>query len=125
MNDKHLVVLRGRLWINHSGDAHALQCVARTKSGARCRNPVEYGQVLSYNEFQLGSAGYVMAYGSLGTIDSVDADRWLAQHCLAHDSPDVIDSEATELRRFDIVRDHAHLRAHREDVAYDGELTVR
>jgi hypothetical protein len=33
----------------------------------------------------------------------------------------VIDCEATELRRFDIVRYAAHIRAHRGDVAYDGE----
>jgi hypothetical protein len=116
-----LVVLRGRLWINPSGDAHHLQCVARTKKGSRCQNPVEHGQVLGLHEFQLGSAGYVQAYGHPGAGETVDADRWLAQHCTLHDTPDVIDCETTELRRFDIVRDAPHVRAHRVDVSYDGD----
>ncbi|GAA2614957.1 hypothetical protein GCM10010304_80110 [Streptomyces roseoviolaceus] len=117
-----LVVLRGRLWINPSGDAHALQCVARTRKGARCLNPIEEsGQVLGLHEFQLGSAGYVQAYGSPGGGETVEVDRWLAQHCTLHDIPDVTDYETTELRRFDIVRDAAHIRVHRCDVAYDGE----
>ncbi|WP_128380446.1 hypothetical protein [Streptomyces cavernae] len=116
-----LVVLRGRLWINPSGDAHALQCVARTRKGGRCQNPVESGQVLGLHEFQLGSAGYVQAYGSIGGGEAVDVDRWLAQHCTLHDTPDVTDYETTELRRFDIVRDAAHIRVHRVDVAYDSD----
>ncbi|MFB7935437.1 hypothetical protein ACFC4C_40750 [Streptomyces sp. NPDC056039] len=115
-------MLRGRLWINPSGDASDLQCVARTRKGRRCLNPIEEsGQVLGLHEFQLGSAGYVQAYGSLGGGDTVDVDRWLAQHCTLHDTPDVTDYETTELRRFDIVRDAAHIRGQRCDVAYDGE----
>lgn len=97
-----LVVLRGRLWINPSGDASDLQCVARTRKGRRCLNPIEEsGQVLGLHEFQLGSAGYVQAYGSLGGGDTVDVDRWLAQHCTLHDTPDVTDYETTELRRLE------------------------
>ncbi|WP_328843023.1 hypothetical protein [Streptomyces sp. NBC_00258] len=118
MTGNPLVVLHGRLWINPSGDAHALQCVARTTKGSRCQNPVEYGQVFGFHEFQLGSAGYAEAYGpGVGAI----ADRWLAQHCTLHDTPDVIDCETTELHRFDIVRDAPHVRAHRVDASYDGE----
>jgi hypothetical protein len=74
--------------------------------------------VLGFHEFQLGSAGYV---GYPGVGDTVAADRWFAQHCTLHDTPDVIDCETPELRRFDIVRDAAHVRPHRVDVAYDGE----
>ncbi|MCQ9132851.1 hypothetical protein [Streptomyces hilarionis] len=125
MEPRQLVVLRGRLWINPSGDAHALQCVARTKRGSRCQNPVEYGQLLGLHEFQLGSVGYVQAYGSLSAGETVDTDRWLAQHCTLHDTPDVTDCETPELRRFDIVRDAAHVRAHRVDVAHDGEPVER
>ncbi|MFD7685600.1 hypothetical protein [Streptomyces sp. NPDC059781] len=125
MKPRQLVVLRGRLWVNPSGDAHALQCVARTRKGSRCQNPVEYGQLLGLHEFQLGSAGYVQAYGHPGAGDTVDADRWLAQHCTLHDTPDVIDCETPELRRFDIARDVAHVQAHRADVAYDGEPVAR
>lgn len=116
-----LVVLRGRLWINPSSDAHTLQCVARTRKGGRCQNPVEAVQVLGLHEFQLGSVGYVQAYGSLGGGDSADVGRWLAQHCTVHDTPDVTDDETSELRRFDIVRDAAHIRGFRADVAYDGD----
>ncbi|MFK8851419.1 hypothetical protein [Streptomyces sp. Ac-502] len=105
-------MLRGRLWISPCGDAHDLQCVARTKKGTRCRNPIEYGQMLGFHAFRLGDAGYVEAYGSLGQGDAVDADRWIAQHCLVHDAPDVIDCGPAELRRFDIVRDAAHIKAH-------------
>ncbi|MGG2463819.1 hypothetical protein ACO0M4_29160 [Streptomyces sp. RGM 3693] len=119
---RQLVVLRRRLWVNPSGDAHDLQCVARTKKGGRCQNPVEYGQVLGIHEFQLGAAGYVEAYGTPRRIETADADRWLAQHCTLHDTSDAIDCEATELRRFDIVRDAAYIKAHRVDVAYDGAL---
>lgn len=118
MTGNPLVVLRGRLWINPSGDAHALQCVARTSKGSRCQNPIEYGQVFGLHEFQLGSVGYVDAYGpGVGTV----ADRWLAQHCTLHDTPSVIDCEKTELRRFDIVRDASLVREHRVDVSYDDE----
>nr|AAQ93565.1 putative membrane protein [Streptomyces clavuligerus] len=87
MIPRPLVVLGRRLWINPGGDAHMLRCVARTRQGRRCQNPVEYGQVLGCYEFQLGSAGYVMAYGSSGGAGAVDADRWLAQHCALHDTP--------------------------------------
>lgn len=114
-----LVVLRGRLWINPSGDAHALQCVARNKKGNRCQNPIEYGQVLGFREFQLGSAGYVDAYGYPGR-DGVDVDRWLAEHCTLHDTPEVTDCEVTELRRFDIVRDAFFIKPYRVDAACDG-----
>ncbi|MFE9619640.1 hypothetical protein [Streptomyces sp. NPDC006384] len=82
-------------------------------------------QLLGLHEFQLGSAGYVQAYGSLGAGDTVDTDRWLAQHCTLHDTPDVTDCDTPELRRFDIVRDAAHIRAHRVDVAYDSEPANR
>ncbi|MEV6810244.1 hypothetical protein [Streptomyces sp. NPDC051132] len=121
MEPRQLVVLRGRLWINPSGDAHTLQCVARTRKGSRCQNLVEYGQLLGFHDFQLGSAGYVQAYGCPGVGDTVAVDRWLAQHCTLHDTPDVTDCAAPELRRFDIVRDAGHVRTHRVDVAYDGE----
>ncbi|WP_255311004.1 hypothetical protein [Streptomyces viridosporus] len=125
MKPRQLVVLRGRLWVSPEGDAHALQCVARTRKGSRCQNPVEHGQLLGLHEFRLGSAGYVQAYGHPGAADTVDADRWLAQHCTLHDIPEAIDCETPELRRFDIVRDVAHVQAYRSDVAYDGEPAVR
>lgn len=125
MIGNQLVVLRGRLWINPSGDAHALQCVARTKKGNRCLNPVENGQVLGFSDFQLGSAGYVGAYGSHGRYETVDVDRWLAQHCTVHDTPDVIDHETAELRRFHIIRDASFIQPHRTDVAFDGEPAGR
>ncbi|MFZ3562697.1 hypothetical protein ACOKM5_42960 [Streptomyces sp. BH097] len=121
MEPRPLVVLRGRLWINPGGDAHMLQCVARTRKGSRCHNPVEYGQMLGFHEFHLGAAGYVMAYGRPGGGDSVDVDRWLAQHCTLHDTPDVIDCESPELRRFDIVRDAAHVQEYPVDVTYAGQ----
>ncbi|MER6655240.1 hypothetical protein ABT248_32465 [Streptomyces sp. NPDC000971] len=115
-----LVALRGRLWINPAGDAHALQCVARTRKGDRCQNPVEYGQILGHHEFQLGSAGYVQAYGSpWGPDTGVDVDRWLAQHCTTHDSPDVTDAAVPELRRFNVRRDASYIRPYRTDAAYD------
>jgi hypothetical protein len=115
-----LVVLRGRLWVNPGGDVHALRCVARTRKGDRCQNYVEYGQVLGFHEFQLGSAGYVEAYGSRGGHDSrVDVDRWLAQHCTTHDGPDVTDVAVSELRRFDLRYDTSFVRPYRTDAAYD------
>ncbi|MEU7377820.1 hypothetical protein [Streptomyces albidoflavus] len=115
-----LVVLRGRLWVNPGGDPHALQCVAATKKGGRCLNPVEYGQILGFHEFQLGSSGYVEAYGSPGRYDSgVDVDRWLAQHCTTHHSPDTTDVVVPELRRFDLRHDTCFIKPYRTDAAYD------
>ena len=72
---RQLVVLRGRLWVSPDGDAHALQCVARTRKGSRCRNPVEYGQLLGLHEFRLGPAGYVQAYRSDVAYDGEPAVR--------------------------------------------------
>ncbi|WP_229376978.1 hypothetical protein [Streptomyces spirodelae] len=119
-----LVVLRGRLWVNASGDAHFRQCVARTRKGGRCQNPIEYGQVMGFREFQLGPAGYVYAYGCYGPHGAVDDDRWLAQHCTLHDTPDVVDCETPELRRFDIIRDSSFIKPYRVDAAYDGTAAV-
>lgn len=41
VNGNQLVVLNDRLWVRPQGDAHALQCVARTTKGDRCRNQIE------------------------------------------------------------------------------------
>lgn len=121
VNGNQLVVLHNRLWVNPEGDAHALQCVARTTRGEHCRNPIENGQVLGVREFQLGTAGYVSAYGHYGQAGAVDADRWLAQHCSVHDIPDVRDHDVAELRRFDITRDASFLRPYRVEALFDGQ----
>ncbi|MFD8789433.1 hypothetical protein [Streptomyces vinaceus] len=119
MSGNQLVVLHDRIWVNPKGDAHALRCVARTTKGDRCRNPIEKGQVLGVREFQLGSSGYVKAYGHYGPFEA--ADRWLAQHCSVHDAPDVRDHDAAELRRFDITHDASFLRPYRVEAAFDGQ----
>ncbi|WP_331719435.1 hypothetical protein [Streptomyces sp. NBC_01187] len=98
--------------------------MARTRKGGRCQNPIEFGQVLGLREFQLGRCGYVYAYGYHERFDQVDVDRWLAQHCTLHDTPDAIDCERPELRRFDIVHDASFIRPYRVDALYDGAATV-
>ncbi|MFI6582788.1 hypothetical protein [Embleya sp. NPDC050493] len=93
-----LVVLGRRLWIAPE-DPHLLPCVAATVRGPRCQNPVEYGQIMTVLEVQLGEAGYVNAYVAFGP-DRAVAPRWLAQHCTVHDTPDAVDTDPTELRPF-------------------------
>lgn len=99
--------------------------IALTRRGSRCQNSVEYGQLLGQCESQLGAAGYVTAYGSLGPYDAVDVDQWLAQPCTLHDSTDVIDHETPELRRFDMTRDAWLIKPYRMDAAYDGVPSLR
>ncbi|MET8629616.1 hypothetical protein ABZW30_38805 [Kitasatospora sp. NPDC004669] len=116
MDRRGLVVLKGCLWIAPI-DPHGLQCVARTKQGGLCKNPVSYSQELSWYEFHLGAHGYVDAYDGQRFKD---ADRWLAQHCTTHDTLDVIDIAEPELRPFHVAHDAALVRRYREDVTYDG-----
>lgn len=115
-----LVVLRARLWINPSGDAHALQCVTRARRGGRCRDRSGTGRCSASTKSSSGRPGYVHAYGAHCRYDRVDVDRWLHPHCAVHDTPDTVDHEPAELRRFDIIRDAASIQPHRTDVTFDG-----
>lgn len=84
-----------------------MQCVARTRKGARCANRVHRGPL---------GGRRVMAWTG-GLIEVVDlrynpADlvtRWLAQHCLTHDTLDVTDCERPEWEPFQPEGLHADL----------------
>lgn len=60
---------------------HPLHCVARTTSGERCRNPLEFGQTGA-------SITLTTAMGSeVAVYDIGENPRWMSQHCTTHDDP--------------------------------------
>lgn len=60
---------------------YPLYCVARTKSGGRCRNPLEFGQTAEWVTLP-SSSGIEMSVYDVG-----DNPRWMSQHCTTHDDP--------------------------------------
>lgn len=101
-----LVLLDGRIWYTPEG-VFALQCVARTTKGRRCKNPVEYGQIAGWPELR-STRGVITAY-DLGGLDHAESRRWLGQHCQVHDRPDVVDFEAPGWEPFDPAGAHASM----------------
>ncbi|MFI1386133.1 hypothetical protein [Embleya sp. NPDC020886] len=114
---RELVMLGRRLWIAPI-DPHCLQCVAATVRSRRRRNPLEYGQIMTMLQVQLGAVGYVHAYRPFGTDREV-ASRWLAQHCTVRDTPDAVDTDTTELRPFRLDTDGHLVRRYRTDALID------
>ncbi|MFJ9847180.1 hypothetical protein ACIRYZ_43505 [Kitasatospora sp. NPDC101155] len=87
-----LFVINDRLWIGpHPIDG--IQCVARTRSNTRCKNWVETSQVGRWEQL-------VSRHGLISVYAVGRDDRWLAQHCVRHDSPDTVDHELPDWEAF-------------------------
>lgn len=109
-----LVLLGDRIWYLPDG-VYELQCIARTRRGPRCRNPVEPGQIAVWTQLR-SSHGLITVY-DLGGADDATLQRWREQHCPTHDSPDVADFCAPEWEPFDPVRHAAMVTTLEEQIA--------
>jgi hypothetical protein len=109
-----LVLLGDRVWYLPDG-MYELQCIARTRRGPRCRNPIEHGQIASWTQMR-STHGLITVYDLGGHADAT-VRRWQEQHCELHDSPDVVDFSSPEWEPFDPVRHAAMVTSLEEKIA--------
>jgi hypothetical protein len=76
----------------------AMDCVARTVKGNRCKRPLEYGQISNWTTMR-STRGLIQVYYLIGHPEL--AGRWLAQRCELHDGPETVDFQAPAWERFD------------------------
>lgn len=109
-----LVLLGDRIWYIPDGVSD-LRCIARTRRGPRCRNPVEQGQIASWTELR-STHGLISVY-NLSGVEAATLQRWREQHCELHDTPGVVDFSSPEWEPFDPVRHAAMVTSLDEKIA--------
>jgi hypothetical protein len=110
MSDRErLVLIDGHLRAAPVDTDADLRCIARTRTGQRCRLMVLATRAdapPAFRERLLWSTRGLLTVLDLGGPDDLTR-AWTGQHCRTHDTPDAVDATAVEWRPFDAEADTA------------------